>query len=63
MNRYEVEVKVTYRITAPSYSEAYRIINQGAEFPVVPWDDENYASDITIARITELSNADIPTHS
>ena len=63
MNRYEVEVKVTYRITAPSYTEAYRLISQGAEFPIAPWNDENYVADITIAHITELSHADIPANS
>ena len=63
MNRYEVEVKVTYHITAPSYTEAYRAISEGAEFPVVPWDDETYVSDVVISRVTELSHANIPAHS
>lgn len=63
MNRYEVEVKVTYHITAPSYGAAFRAIRDGAEFPVVPWDDETYVSNVVISRMTELSHANIPAHS
>lgn len=61
MNRYQVEVKVTYNVTAKSMEDAYRIINNGAEFPVVPWDDETYCSDVSITSVKELSHADIST--
>ena len=55
MNRYEVKVEVTYRVTANSIQDAYRIINDGAEYPVVPWDDDTYVSNTAIKHITELN--------
>jgi hypothetical protein len=56
MNRYTVEVKVTYNVTAKSISDAYRVIHEGAEFPVVPWDDETYCSEVSIVSVKELSS-------
>ena len=56
-NRYAVEVKVTYHVSAASMDEAYRIINEGTEFPVVPWDDETYCSATAITSVRELSTA------
>jgi hypothetical protein len=53
-NRYEVEVRVKYRVTAPSIAKAYEAINEGAEFPVVPWDDETYCFDIAITSVKEV---------
>jgi hypothetical protein len=63
MNRYKVEVKVTYHVTAKSMQDAYRTINEGAEFPVVPWDDDTYCNEVSITSVKELSNADILTPS
>jgi hypothetical protein len=57
MNRYEVEVKVVYKVSAKSIEDAYRIIDSGAEFPVVPYDDETYADGIFIRSVKEISNA------
>lgn len=54
-NRYEVKVEVTYRINAESIQDAYRVINDGAEFPIVPWDDDNYVDNVAIKHISELS--------
>jgi hypothetical protein len=61
MSRYKVEVKATYHVTAKSISDAYRVIHEGAEFPVVPWDDETYCDEVSIVSVKELSNADILT--
>lgn len=63
MSRYSVEVKVTYKVSAKSIDDAYRIINTGAEFPVVPYDDETYADEIFITSVKELSHADVSTTS
>lgn len=54
-NRYSVEVKVIYHVSANSIEDAYRIIEQGAEYPVVPYDDETYCSETAIRSIRELS--------
>lgn len=56
MNRYEVHVHVIYKVDAESQEAAYRKINEGAEFPVVPYDDNTYCDDITIVDIKELSS-------
>lgn len=63
MNRYEVEVKVVYKVTAKSIEDAYRIIDSGAEFPVLPYDDETYCDKVFITSIKESSNANILTNS
>lgn len=59
MNRYEVEVKVTYKVSAKSIDDAYRIIDSGAEFPVVPYDDDTYVDTIAITSIRRTDNADV----
>lgn len=56
MSRYEVTVKVVYKVTAPSMDAAYALINDGAEFPVMPWDDETYCDTVNITSVKELSN-------
>lgn len=56
MPRYEVEVRVVYHITADSRDDAMDKIIEGAEFPVVPYDDETYCTDIEVSTVKELSN-------
>lgn len=55
MSRYEVTVKVVYKVTAESMDAAYAMINDGAEFPVMPWNDETYCDTIAITSVKELS--------
>ena len=55
MSRYEVTVKVVYKVTAESMDSAYAMIKDGAEFPVMPWDDETYCDTISITSVKELS--------
>jgi hypothetical protein len=62
MNRYAVEVKVTYHVSAKSISDAYQAITDGAEFPVMPYDDETYCNEVAITSIRELSNPTEPSN-
>ena len=59
MNRYEVHVHVIYKIDAESSQDAYRKINEGAEFPVLPYDDNTYCDDITIVEVRQLSGVEL----
>jgi hypothetical protein len=59
MNRYEVHVHVVYKVDATSLEDAYRKINDGAEFPVVPYDDNTYCDAIVITDIKQLSAAEL----
>jgi len=54
MPRYEVEVKVTYRVNAESIEDATNKIEMGAEFPVIPWDDETYCSEVDVVQVKPL---------
>lgn len=51
MGRYEVEIKVVYRVDAESDFDAMQKIVQGAEFPVVPYDENTYCSDIAYVGV------------
>jgi hypothetical protein len=55
MNRYEVEVLVKYRVDAHSETEAFEKISDGAEFPVLPYDDNTYCHSISVVDVTTLS--------
>jgi hypothetical protein len=55
MKRYEVHVKVIYRVDAVSRSDAYFTIEEGAEFPVVPYDDNTYCNSISIMDVVQIS--------
>lgn len=55
MNRYEVSVLVTYKITADSVDDAYEKIEKGAEFPVMPFDDETYCDKVQIMQVIDLA--------
>lgn len=59
MNRYEVHVHVIYKVDAASLEGAYRKIHEGAEFPVVPYDDNTYCDDITIVEVRQLSGVEL----
>ena len=59
MNRYEVHVHVIYKVDAESLENAYRKIHEGAEFPVVPYDDNTYCDDITIVEVRQLSGVEL----
>lgn len=54
MPRYEVFVNVVYRVTADSAEQAQSIIEEGAEFPVVPYDDETYCSEVNVEKVEAL---------
>jgi hypothetical protein len=58
MSRYEVHVSVVYKIDATSPEAAYRKINEGAEFPVVPYDDNTYCDSVIITNVKQLSAAE-----
>lgn len=55
MNRYKVVVLVEYHVTAHSDNEARKKIEEGAEFPVVPYDDETYCNKVHVIDAIELS--------
>lgn len=54
MSRYKVEVRVSYVITAESADEARIKIEEGAEYPVVPYDDNTYCDDVEVVRVVEV---------
>ena len=56
MNRYEVHTHVVYMVDAVSATEAYSKIEEGAEFPVVPYDDNTYCNKITITDVVQVSS-------
>ena len=53
-NRYKVAVLVEYHVTAKDTDEAWEKIEQGAEFPVMPYDDETYCDRIQIVGVFDL---------
>lgn len=57
--RYAVEVNVTYHVTAENIAEAYENIHEGAEYPVLPYNDDTYCAATAITSVKELSNANI----
>lgn len=54
MGRYEVKVTVTYKVDAESDFDAMQKIVQGAEFPVVPYDENTYCSDVAYVGVKEI---------
>jgi hypothetical protein len=54
MNRYKVSVLVEYHVTAESVDDAWEKIEKGAEFPVVPYDDETYYLNEQIISVIDL---------
>jgi hypothetical protein len=59
MKRYEVHVHVVYKVDATSSEDAYRKIDEGAEFPVMPYEDNTYCDAIVIAEIKELNATEL----
>lgn len=55
MNRYKVTALVEYHVTADSAEDAWEKIEQGAEFPVMPFDDETYCDKVTIVNVMDLA--------
>jgi hypothetical protein len=55
MNRYKVAVLVEYHVTAKDTDDAWSKIEEGAEFPVVPYDDETYCNKVHVIDAIELS--------
>lgn len=53
--RYKVTVLVDYHVSADSVDDARNIVEQGAEFPVMPFDDETYCDTVTIQDVLQLS--------
>lgn len=58
MNRYKVAVLVEYHVSADSIDDAWEKIESGAEFPVVPYDDETYCNKITIVNVLDLAETE-----
>lgn len=54
MKRYEVTASVTYVVDAHSDTEAFEKIADGAEFPVVPYDENTYCNKIEITEVKEI---------
>lgn len=55
MNRYKVAVLVEYHVTAESIDDAWERIESGAEFPVIPFDDETYCDKVQILKVLDLA--------
>lgn len=55
MPRYAVTVEVTYHVTASDIQQASTRVEAGAEYPLVPYVDEDYVSDERVVRVLELS--------
>lgn len=55
MNRYKVSVLVEYHVTASTEDDAWERIESGAEFPVVPYDDETYCDRTQIVGVFDLA--------
>jgi hypothetical protein len=55
MNRYKVAVLVEYHVTAKDTDDAWSKIEDGAEFPVMPFDDETYCDKVQIVGVFELN--------
>lgn len=56
MNRYKVAVLVEYHVTADSIDDAWERIEAGAEFPVVPYGDEDYMSKMQIVSVIDMAD-------
>ena len=54
MARYTVTMQVEYEVEADSLAEAYTIVNDGTEFPLLPHTEGNYCDNARISRITEV---------
>lgn len=55
MNRYKVSVLVEYHVSAATADDAWEVIESGAEFPVVPYDDETYMDKMQIMQAIDLA--------
>jgi len=53
MPSYKVEVLVTYKVEADSEEDAMEIIQMGTEFPVMPFNENTYATNDEILTIKE----------
>lgn len=54
-NRYKVSVVVEYHVTADSIDDAWEKIETGAEYPVMPFDDETYCDKVQIMQVIDLA--------
>ena len=55
MNRYKVAVLVEYHVTADSIDDAWERIEAGAEFPLVPYVDEDYMHKMQIVNVIDMA--------
>jgi hypothetical protein len=55
MNRYKVAVLVEYHVTAGNIDAAWERIEAGAEFPLVPYVDEDYMSKMQIVSVIDMA--------
>lgn len=51
MPRYAVTIEVVYHITADNSFDAAQLIEEGAEYPVVPYDDETYCHRVDLKSV------------
>ena len=63
MKRYEVHVRVVYKLDAESEEDARRKVDEGAEFPMYPFDDNTYCDAADVIEVKELPSANISTDS
>jgi hypothetical protein len=56
MNRYKVAVLVEYHVTAGNIDDAWERIEAGAEFPLVPYVDEDYMSKMQIVSVIDMAD-------
>lgn len=55
MPRYAVTVEVTFHVTATDVQQATNRVEAGAEYPLVPYVDEDYLAEERVVRVLELS--------
>lgn len=54
MARYKVTVLVEYEVEAEAVDYAYTIVNEGAEFPLTPFSEDNYCDGSKIISVEEI---------
>ena len=59
MARYKVTMQVDYEVEADSIEYAYQLVSEGTEFPLCPYNDDNYcdSSEITSIRVVRDERA------
>jgi len=56
MPRYKVYVHVEYEVEAESLDRAYTVVNEGAEFPLTPFSDDNYCNWSEVYKVEKIKD-------